>query len=148
MSASRFVYVIYIRTTQEKLWNALLLPEFSKQYWFGYHQESEWKKGASWKLVSDDGRIFDTGDVAEIDPPKRLVLNWRHEIRPELKAEGFTRATFTLEPQGDAIKLTVVHEIDRPDAKIIDAVSGGWPAILSGLKSLLETGRAIGRPGV
>jgi uncharacterized protein YndB with AHSA1/START domain len=146
MSNSRFVYVVFIRTTPEKLWDALRLPEFCKQYWRGTWLDSDWKKGASWKMLNAEGQLCDAGEVAEIDPPKRLVLKWQHELRPELKAEGYTQATFTLEQQGAMMKLTVVHEIDKPNSKIIEAVSNGWPAILSSLKSFLETGRASDWP--
>jgi uncharacterized protein YndB with AHSA1/START domain len=90
-----------------------------------------------------DGRVADAGEVLEIDPPKRLVLKWRNEFRPELHDEGFSRATFELEHLDGVVKLTVIHEIDVPGSKFIEAVSAGWPAILSSLKSLLETGEAL-----
>jgi uncharacterized protein YndB with AHSA1/START domain len=144
MDESRFVYVTYIRTTPEKLWHALTDPGIIRKYWFGATQESEWKPGAAWKIILADGRIADTGEVLEIDPPKRLVLRWRHEFMPELKAEGDARATYVLEPAGDAVKLTVIHEIATPGSKLIEAVSGGWPKILASLKSLLETGSPLG----
>src|SRR5262249_60398700 len=105
-SSSTFVYVTFIRTTPEKLWLALTTPEFTKQYWFGMHQESTWKAGASWQLVFPDGRVADTGEIVEIDPPKRLVLKWRNEFRPELKSEGYSRCTVELQPVHDAVKLT------------------------------------------
>ncbi|MGA7776122.1 MAG: SRPBCC family protein [Paraburkholderia sp.] len=140
-AACAFVYVTFIRTTQERLWQALTSVEFTRQYWFGMHQESEWKVGASWQLMFPDGRVADTGEVVEIDPPRRLVLRWRNEFRPELKAEGYSRCTMELEPKDEAVKLTVTHVIDHPESKFIGAVSGGWPLILSNLKSLLETGR-------
>lgn len=142
MSDSRFVYVTYIRTTPQKLWDALLKPEFTRQYWAGTHQESAWKQGASWKLMIPDGRVGDGGEVLEIDPPRRLVLKWRNEFVPELREEGYSRATFTLEPTDELVKLTVTHEMDKPDSKLIGAVSDGWPGILSSLKSLLETGES------
>lgn len=141
--SSRFLYVTYIKTTPQKLWDALRRPEFTRLYWKGTVQESEWKKGASWRLVFADGRVADAGEVVEIDPPRRLVLAWRNEWKPEFKAEGFSRATFTLEPQGETVKLTVTHEMERDGAKLIDAVGQGWPQILSGLKTLLETGVAL-----
>lgn len=78
-----------------------------------------------------------------MDPPKRLVLKWRNEFKPELKAEGFTRCVMELEPVADAVKLTITHTMDREDSKFIVAVSGGWPRILSNLKSLLETGQVV-----
>jgi uncharacterized protein YndB with AHSA1/START domain len=143
--SSQFVYVTYIRTTPEKLWEALISPEFNKQFWFGMHQESEWKPGAPWKLVFEDGRVADAGEVVEIDRPRRLVLKWRNEFKPELKAEGFSRCVMEIEPTGDTVKLTVSHSIEKDDAKFIQAVSGGWPKLLSSLKSLLETGSPLPR---
>ena len=145
--SDKFFYVTYIRTTPAKLWEALTTPEFTRAYWFGVTAESDWKPGSPWRLVFPDGRVADIGEVVEVDPPRRLVLKWRNEFMPELKAEGYSRATFTLEPEGDVVKLTVTHEIDRTGSKFIAAVSGGWPKILSSLKSLLETGAALERPG-
>ena len=142
----RFVYVTYIRTTPEKVWDALLKPEFSRAYWFGMTQDSAWKAGASWKLMFPDGRVADAGEVVEIERPKRLVLRWRNEWKPELREEGYSRCVVEIEPVGEAVKLTITHEIDRTGSKLIEAVSGGWPKVLSGLKSLLETGTAL--PGI
>ena len=140
---STFIYVTYIRTSAEKLWTALTTAEFTKQYWLGAQLISDWKPGGSWKLQFTDGRVADTGEVLEIDPPRRLVLRWHHEFRPELKAEGPATCVFELEPNGDIVKLTVTHSSVRADSKLIVAVSGGWPKILSNLKSLLETGKPI-----
>jgi uncharacterized protein YndB with AHSA1/START domain len=139
----KFAYVIYIRTTPDKLWQALTEPEFTRQYWAGTWQESDWKVGATWRIVMPDGRIADTGEILEIEPPRRLVLTWRNEFRPELHAEGYSRLTYALEQQGDMVKLTVAHDIDKPGSKLIEAVSNGWPAILSSLKSMLETGESL-----
>jgi uncharacterized protein YndB with AHSA1/START domain len=137
----KFVYVTYIRTTPEKLWHALTDPETMKQYWFGVHGESEWKAGASWRLVFADGKVADTGEIIEAKPPERLVIHWRNEFKPELKAEGFTRCTMTIEPVTGAVKLMVVHELEQDGpGKVIEAVSAGWPKVLSNLKSLLENG--------
>jgi len=143
MSGTKFVYVIFIRTTPEKLWDALTKPEFTRDCWCGCWQDSTWKPGASWKLMIPDGRVGDSGEIIEIDMPRRLVLKWRNEFMPELKAEGYTRCTYEIEPAGSAVKLTVTHEIDLPESKFIDSVSKGWPNILSSLKSLLETGQSI-----
>jgi uncharacterized protein YndB with AHSA1/START domain len=140
----KFVYVTYIRTTPEKVWEALTKPEFTRQYWFGMHQESTWTKGATWNLVFSDGRIADAGAVLEVDPPNRLVLRWHNEFRPELKDEGDTRCTFVIEQEGELVKLMVTHEAERAP-KTIEAVSGGWPRVLSSLKSLLETGAGLPR---
>lgn len=140
-SKPKFIYVTYIRTTAEKLWNALTDPEVMKQYWFGVHGESDWKVGSSWRLVFADGKVADTGEIVEAKPPERLIIRWRNEFKPELKAEGFSRCTMTLERVTGAVKLTIVHELEQDGAgKFIDAVAGGWPKILANLKSLLETG--------
>ncbi|HEX4145420.1 MAG TPA: SRPBCC family protein [Pirellulales bacterium] len=143
MDKPKFVYVTYIRTTPEKLWQALLEPEFTRQIWCETVQECEWKQGASWRLMIPDGRVGDSGQVLEIDPPRRLVLSWRNEFRPELKAEDYSRLTYDIEPLADSVKLTITHESDTPGSKLIEAVSQGWPMILASLKSLLETGQPL-----
>ena len=140
--SSRFVYVTYIRTTPEKLWDALVKPEFTKQYFFGVTMESDWKVGSTWKMVHADGSVTDAGEVLEIDPPKRLVLKWRNEF-PDLKAEGYTRCTFDISEEGGQTKLQVIHEAEIDNSRTINAVSGGWPKILSGLKTLLESGKPL-----
>jgi uncharacterized protein YndB with AHSA1/START domain len=138
---SHFVYVTFIRTTPAKLWSALTDPQFIRQYWLGLTVECGWTKGSPWKLVRPDGRTADsTGEILDIDPPRRMVIRWQNEWKPELKAEGPSRCTFEIEPAGSAVKLTITHETDRPESKLITAVSGGWPLVLSNLKSLLETG--------
>jgi uncharacterized protein YndB with AHSA1/START domain len=113
MASSRFVYVTYIRTTPEKLWRALIEPEFTRRFWL------------------------------EIEPQRKLVLSWRNELFPEVRAEGFSRLSYELEQQGESVKLTVIHEMDKPDSKLIGSTSGGWPLILASLKSLLETGEPL-----
>jgi uncharacterized protein YndB with AHSA1/START domain len=143
MSGSKFVYVTYIRTTPERLWQALIEPEFTRRYWCETTQVCEWKPGASWKLMIPDGRVANSGEIIEFDPPRRLVFTWRKEFHPEMHAEGYSRVTYELEPQGDTVKLTVTHAIDLPGSKLIEAVAGGWPAVLASLKSLLETGDGL-----
>lgn len=143
MEKSKFVYVIYIRTTPEKLWQALTTPEFNRQFFYGATQESEWKKGAAWRLMKPGGGVCDSGEVLEIDPPRRLVLKWRNEFMPELRAEGYSRMTCEIEKQAASVKLSIVHEMDKPGSKFIDSISEGWPPILSSLKSLLETGESL-----
>ncbi len=140
MARSTFVYVTYIRTTPEKLWSALTDAEFMKQYWFGNHCESEWTPGSSWKNVHPHGHVSDAGEIVEADPPRRLVIRWQHQDKPELKAEGESFCTMELEPSGSAVKLSVTHTMEREPSKLITAVSGGWPKVLSNLKSLLESG--------
>jgi uncharacterized protein YndB with AHSA1/START domain len=143
MPHSQFIYVTFIRTTPEQLWTALTEPEFTRKYWYGVRQESGWKAGSPWKMVFQDGRVADAGEIVEIDPPRRMVIKWRNEFRPELTVEGFSRCVFELEQMGPAVKLTISHSMEKDQSKLIEAVSNGWPMILSNLKSLLETGEVL-----
>jgi uncharacterized protein YndB with AHSA1/START domain len=140
---SSFVYVTYIRTTPERLWSALTSGEFARQYWRGAYPEADWKLGGSWKLVYPDGRLCDSGEIVAFEPSKRLGIRWRNEFRPELKAEGWSLCIMEIELVDEVVKLTVTHSMEREGSKFIEAVSGGWPQILSNLKSLLETGSVI-----
>ena len=140
---SKFVYVVYIRTTIEKLWAALREPEFTRLYWMATVQDCAWTPGASWELKFPDGRMADKGEVLEIDPPRKLVLKWEHQLFPDMKADGASQMTYLLEEHGETVKLTLIHEHPKPDSKLIKGVSNGWPFILSSLKSLLETGDSI-----
>ncbi|MBV9752055.1 MAG: SRPBCC family protein [Hyphomicrobiales bacterium] len=143
MAKSIYVYVAYIRTTPEKLWAALTDAEFTRQYWFGMRCESRWTAGSPWKLVSGEGQVFDAGEIIEAMPPRRLVIRWQNQFKPELKAEGWSRCMMELEPVGTAVKLSITHTIERESSKLIEAVSGGWPKVISNLKSLLETGSTV-----
>ncbi len=143
MADSTFIYVTYIRTTPEELWRALTTPEFMSRYWLGATAEAEWKKGGAWKLVFTDGRVADAGEIVDFEPPRLLAIKWRNEWSEEFKAEGWSMCTMELEPVGEAVKLTVSHTMPRENAKFIGAVGGGWPRILSNLKSLLETGQVV-----
>lgn len=140
MARSTFVYVTYIRTTLDELWAALTDADFMKQYWFGNYCESEWTVGSPWQMKYPDGRVVDSGQIVEAERPRRLVIRWRHQYKPELEAEGDSYCTMELEPSGSAVKLSITHTIERDHSKLIDAVSGGWPKVISNLKSLLETG--------
>jgi uncharacterized protein YndB with AHSA1/START domain len=143
MADSRFVYVTYIRTTPERLWRALLEPEFTRQFWCDTWQDCEWKPGAAWRIMMPDGRVADSGEILEIEPGRRLVLKWRNEFKAELREEGYSTLTYELETVGESVKLTLIHEMETPGSKLIDAVSSGWPHILASLKSLLETGESL-----
>jgi uncharacterized protein YndB with AHSA1/START domain len=143
MANSKFVYVTYIRTTPEKHWQALTVPEFTRQVWVETWQDCEWEVGSSWKIMIPDGRMADSGEVLEIVPNKRLVLSWRNEFKPDLRLEGYSRMTYELEQQGEVVKFTLIHESEKTDSKFIQAVSTGWPMILASVKSLLETGVSL-----
>jgi uncharacterized protein YndB with AHSA1/START domain len=140
---SRFVYVTYIRTTPDKLWHALTTREFMAQYWLGASIATDWKVGSAWTLAYPDGRVMDDGEVLEFEPPKRLALRWVHRADAEATAEGPAVCMMELEPMGEAVRLTVTHAMERENSKLIAKVSGGWPRILSNLKSLLETGTVL-----
>jgi uncharacterized protein YndB with AHSA1/START domain len=142
MSKPEFVYVTYIETTPEQLWEALTNSEFSKRYWFGTEVRSDWNVGSSFALVTD-GKTSDTGKILEADRPRRLSYTFKHELFEEMRNEPATKVVFTLEPYGNIVKLTVTHEGFMEGSKLLGAVSNGWPAILSGLKSLLETGKVL-----
>src|ERR1700739_3900179 len=118
MARPAFVYVTYIRTTPEKLWSALTNDvEFMKQYWFGVHCESVWTAGSPWRMLSPDGRILDAGEIIDAEPPRRLVIRWQHQNKPELKAEGESLCTMELEPGDTAVKLSITHTIEREPSK-------------------------------
>jgi uncharacterized protein YndB with AHSA1/START domain len=107
------------------------------------HGESKWTAGSPWKSVSPHGQVLDAGEIVEAEPPRRLVIRWQHQDRPELKAEGESLCTIELEQSGTAVKLSITHTIEREPSKLIEAVSGGWPKVISNLKSLLETGSPV-----
>jgi uncharacterized protein YndB with AHSA1/START domain len=142
----KFLYVTYIRTTPDKLWDALLKPEFQRQWFYGTTLQSDWKKGNAWKMIKGDGSLDTVGKIVDIDKGKRLVMTWANESMPELKAEGASQVSFDLEQKGDLVKLTVLHEIAREGSKLIEKVGGGWPMVLSNLKTFLETGAALSDP--
>jgi uncharacterized protein YndB with AHSA1/START domain len=143
MAASTFVYVTYIRTTPEKLWHALTSTEFLKRCWLGTSIESDWKAGSPWRATSPDGTLFDSGEVLESIPQKRLAITWRNEWQPGFNAEGVSRCVYEIEPSGGSVKLTLTHSLERPDSPFIASVSGAWPMVMSNCKSLLETGEAV-----
>jgi uncharacterized protein YndB with AHSA1/START domain len=132
---SSFVYVIYIRTTPERLWSALTGQEFARQYWRGAYPDADWKMGGAWKLVYPDGRVCDVGEIVTFELSKRLGIRWRNEFKPKLKAEGWSLCTMEIEPVGEAVKLTVTHSMEREGSKFVDAVSGGWPQVFGHIES-------------
>jgi uncharacterized protein YndB with AHSA1/START domain len=140
---TQFHYVLYIRATAPRVWDALVNPAITPKYWMGVVHETDWKPGSPWKLKFSDGRVADEGSVAEFDAPRKLTLNWQHQLDAAMKAEGVSRCEISLEPLSDLTKLTVTHTMDVPESKFIAAVSWGWPMILSSLKSLLETGKPL-----
>ena len=145
MAKPEFIYVTYIETTPEKLWQALTDSSFSKQYWFGTSLKTDWKVGSPFALEMD-GQVTDTGEVIAFDPPKKLAYTFRHELNEAARKEKPSLVTFVLQPHGKLVKLTLTHEDFQPGSVVIDGISKGWPAILASLKSLLETGHALNVP--
>jgi uncharacterized protein YndB with AHSA1/START domain len=136
-----FVYVSYIRTTPEQLWRALTSQAFIARYWFGAQVDSDWSVGSKLRFMRD-GKLSDSGEVLEADPPRRLSYSFKVEWDEDMARLPHSRVTFELEPVDGLVKLSLVH--DRlPDAGLKEKISGGWPKILSGLKTLLETDDAL-----
>jgi uncharacterized protein YndB with AHSA1/START domain len=138
----KFVYVIYIASTPEKVWHALTDAETSARYWFGNHVESDWAVGSTFMLKRGDKHLTDTGTVLESAPPRRLSYTFRSE-NDGVKLETPSRVTFEIEQQEDQVKLTLVHDGFEPGSKVLEDIGEGWPLVLSSLKSLLESGRVL-----
>ncbi len=145
MPKPEFVYVTYIETTPEKLWEALTSSEFSKRYWFNTELKTDWKVGSPFALVTN-GTTTDDGEVLEFDRPRRLSYTFRHVLDDKMRNERPTKVVFVLEPHGKLVKLTLTHEGFAEASKLLDGISRGWPAIISSLKSLLERDTALAIP--
>ncbi len=145
MSKPEFVYVTYIETTPEKLWHALTDGDFTERYWFGARLRSDWKVGSKFEMVHGDGEVSDAGKVVEVDPPRRLAYTFVN-LSDKYKNDLPALATFELEPYGKLVKLTLTHEGFAAGGRMLPAISKGWPAILSSLKSILETGQPLEIP--
>ena len=138
----KFVYVIYIASTVEKVWQALTDPKLTEQFWFGYRLSSDWKVGSHYRVDQDGVPPFDKGIILECDPPKRLSYTW-HPQHQDVLNEPHSRVTFELVPFESQVQLTVIHDEFETDSKVFERISGGWPRVLSSLKSLLETGQGL-----
>ena len=140
------IFEIYIKTTPDRLWQALTDPEMRRVYQFGVGYYSDWKKGSRW-----EGRAGDVptplveGEILEIDPPRKLVQTSTALWSPEVKAEGPSRVTWEIEQVEDSCRLILTHDQLRDGAN--PQTYGGWPMVLSGLKTLLETGQSLTTPG-
>src|SRR6187549_1850040 len=138
------VYTIYIAAPPEKVWQALTTAEFSRQYFSGFAIETDLKVGGAFIARAPDGSVHIGGEVIECDPPKRLTVTWNVNWPALVEKLGPTLVTYEIEPAGDVVRLTMLQSHDRDISD--DILSGGrtgWPAILSSLKSLLETGQPL-----
>ncbi|MDP4537059.1 SRPBCC family protein [Alkalimonas collagenimarina] len=154
MASTEFVYVTYIDTTPEQLWQALTSAEFTRQYWGERGIESSWQVGAAVQLLKENGSLDWSGRVLEAAPPKRLSYTFDPASDDEMpgyqgervdltQPEKPSRVTFEIEPYMGKVKLTLTHDQFEPGSKVLPGISNGWPVILSGLKSLLESQAAL-----
>lgn len=147
------VFEIYIKTTPERLWQAIVDPEERAKYSFGVKVFSEWTTGSTYESKAFEGAFVQDGEPiaiavgenVEVDPPRRLVQSFTAQWADEVKAEGQSRVTWEIEPVGTSCLLRVTHDQLREGAN--DQIYGGWPMILSGLKTLLESGELLDTPG-
>jgi uncharacterized protein YndB with AHSA1/START domain len=139
------VFEIYIKTTPERLWEAITDPDIRSKYNFGAQQTSDWKPGSRYEMSHPAGLLLGEGEILEVDPPRRLVQSFTALWGDDVKAEGASRVTWEIEPVGDSCRLTLTHDQLREGAN--DQLYGGWPMILSGLKTWLETGELLTTPG-
>jgi uncharacterized protein YndB with AHSA1/START domain len=140
------VFEIYIKTTPERLWEAITSSDMREKYNFGVGVETDWSPGSSYRGVHEraPGPLIE-GENLEVDPPRRLVQSFNALWSDDVRAEGTSRVTWEIEPVGDSCRLLVIHDQMREDAHA--EIYGGWPQILSGLKTLLETGEELTTPG-
>jgi uncharacterized protein YndB with AHSA1/START domain len=141
------VFEIYIRTTPERIWEAIRDPDLRSKYNFGARVTSDWTPGSRFEMSARDGTVpLGEGEILEVDPPRRLVQTMQALWSDDVKREGTSRVTWEIEPiSDDSCRLTVTHDQLREGAN--DELYGGWPMILSGLKTLLETGELLTTPG-
>lgn len=138
------VYTVFIKATPEQIWEAITTPEFTSRYFYGSCVDSTFEPGAPFLSYSADrSRVLVDGVIEEADPPNRLRHTWRALYDEETAAEEFSRVTWEIEPDGAVCKLTVVHDQLEGAPKTASNVAGGWMFVLSGLKTLLETGEPL-----
>ena len=140
------IFEIYIKTTPERLWEAITDPEMRSTYSFGVQVRSDWTPGSRYEASHPKAPgLLMEGENLEVDPPRRLVQSFRALWGADVKREGLSRVTWEIQPVGDSCGLTVTHGELREGAN--DELYGGWPVILSGLKTLLRTGQRLTTPG-
>lgn len=137
------VYVTYIRSTSEKVFEAITQPEVARRYW-GHENVSDWKPGSGWQHVRTDAQrtVQLVGKVVEIKPPSRLVISWANASQAD-DASAYSRVSFDIVPYEDMVRLTVTHDELEAGSGMATGIQRGWPLVLSSLKSLLETGQGM-----
>lgn len=144
MNKPKLVYVSYIATTPQKLFDALTDPELTRRYWANHRNASDWKVGSAWRHedYDDPAEIDVVGKVIENDPPHRLVVSWADPDDAD-DLSKHSRVTFEIAPFSEVVRLTVTHDELEPGSHMVEGVSFGWPGMLSNLKSFLETGEPL-----
>ena len=142
----RHLYEVYIRTTPEKLWTAITNPDFTKDYFHGTRVTSDWKKGSPVVHLSTDGKPMLEGKIVEIDPPNRLVTTFVATWGEDTRKDRPSRVTWEIQRHGEVCKLIVTHDDFDGETATYKSTGPGWNPILSGLKTLLETGKPLGIP--
>lgn len=142
MSEPRIICVTYIASSSAAVWDALTNPDVTQRYWFDTRIESEWKPGATVRYIRE-GKVTDEHTILEIDSPRRLIHTFHPVFAEELRAEPPSRVTFTLEQDGEVVRLTMVHDNFPPDSRVYPSCREGWRIILNNLKTLLETGKPL-----
>ena len=140
---TNFVYVTYIRSTPEKVFDAITRPEIARRYW-GHENVSDWNPGSGWQHVraDEERKVQLVGKVIEVSPPTRLVITWADPARAE-DAAAYSRVSFDIAPYDEMVRLTVTHDELEAGSGMAKGIQQGWPIVLSSLKSLLETGQGI-----
>jgi uncharacterized protein YndB with AHSA1/START domain len=139
---TEYIHVTYIATTPERVWDAIVKPEFARQYW-GHENISDWRPGSAWKhRDAETGEIRIVGKIVEAMPPKRLVITWAYP-QDENNATEQSRVTFEVEPIDSMVRLTVTHDELVPGSNMEKGIKQGWPRVLSSLKTFLETGKPL-----
>jgi uncharacterized protein YndB with AHSA1/START domain len=144
MSKPTYVYVTYIASTPEKIWNALRDPELTRLYWFSHRNVSDWQIGSRWEHqdYDDPAQVHLVGRVLESERPTRLVVSWAYPADDSV-AGKHSRVTFEIAPYGEGVRLTVTHDELEPGSEMEQGITFGWPLVLSNLKTLMETGRPL-----
>lgn len=142
MSKPQFVYITYINTTAEKLWEALTSGEFTSQYWQGYRIESDWKVGSPMRFYAPDGSLAHSDKVLKADKPNLLSYTWK-PLMKHVPDEPASTVTFEIERKENLVKLTITHFDFPENSKMLPMISNGWPLVISSLKSFLETDKPL-----
>ncbi len=143
MSKPEYVYVVAIAKSPEEVWKALTSPEFTKQYWHRTEIQSDFSVGSPIRFMNESGSVGCEGEILTSNHPVELAYTWHFPNNPETKDEPPSRVTFKLEAIATGTRLTMIHDQFEPDSRMLTLISGGWPLVICGLKTLLETDHAV-----